>query len=191
MQLYYFTFVHYSASIGDRGLLREIYGYNNNVNAFREFARANPGNSQSNVEFTEASAGNNYFNSKYSGFFVPPFSGSYTFYIRSDDSSRFYLSSNMSAEHTRLIAYVHGYTYAWNRFSSQISRPVELVGGKPYYLEVLHFQAQGTWILGFGAKYHNTEVTSDTVYGDREQQQIHISVEIKKETHVRLQNDYV
>ena len=96
----------------------------------------------------------------------------------------------MSSEHTRLIANVPGYTFAWNTYGTQKSTPVKLVGGKPCYLEVLHTQYNGPWVVGFGAKYHNTNVTSHTVYGEREEQQIHISVEIKRETHVRLQVIY-
>jgi len=91
----------------------------------------------------------------------------------------------MSAEHTKLIASVSGHTFHWNTFGTQKSTPIELEAGKPCYLEVIHTQSGGVWNVGFGAKYHNTKVTSHNVYGEREVQEIRISVEIKKETHVR------
>lgn len=173
--------------IGGRGLLHEVYNFNGDLNTFRTFASRNPANQEIYTEITESSGNNPYFNTRYTGFFVPPFSGLYTYYIRSDDTSIFYLSPNMSIEHTRLVASVPRWTTAWNTFDSQKSVPIKLDGGKPCYLEIIHTQFNGPWNIGFGAKYHNTNVTSSTVYGDYEEQQIHISVEIKKETHVRLQ----
>ena len=171
-----------------------MYDHTWNLDSFRVTANSVPAN---NEGYTEIAYGTSqrpsqfgettFFNSKYTGFFVPPFSGLYTFYIRSDDLSRFYLSPNMSAEHTELIAYAPRFTAGmWDHFPSQKSEPVELEGGKPHYLEILHTQGVGPWDIGFGAKYHNTNFTSDEVYGEHEEQQIVLSAEIKKEIHVRM-----
>ena len=190
--LFYIPFFFFT-TLGGRGLLRQLYNRDGNLDRFRTNANDNPPNVEGYVEIAYATSQRPsqfgeefYFNSKYTGFYVPPFSGWYTFYIRSDDSSRFYLSSNMLAEHTELVAYANEHTRGrWNHFSTQKSVPIELEGGKPYYLEVLHSQGPGGWDLGFGAKYHNTNLTSSEAYGEHEEQQIVLSAEIIKETHVR------
>ena len=178
---------------GGRGLRRQLYGHRWNLENFRSNANANPPKNESYTEIAFATylrpaefGESTYFNTKYTGFFVPPFSGFYTLYVLSDDQSRFYLSHNMSAEHAELVAYADRHTRGqWNHLPTQKSIPIELEGGKPYYLEVLHTQGPGAWNLGFGAKYHNTNLTSSEVYGEHEEQQIVLSAELKKETQVR------
>ena len=92
----------------------------------------------------------------------------------------------MSAEHAQLNVHAGQHTRGlYDFFPTQISDPIELEGGKPYYVEVLHTQGGGPWDLGFGAKYHNTNLTSSQAYGEHEEQRIVLSAEIKKETQVR------
>ena len=126
------------------------------------------------------------FNSRYRGFFVPPYDGLYTFYIRSDDNSRLFLSPNNSVEHAEVIAEAPFYSRErYNYFESQKSDPLELKSGQAYYLEALHHQTPyGGWNVDFGAKFHNTTLTSSQVYGEHEEQRIQISAVIIKETHV-------
>ena len=73
----------------------------------------------------------------------------------------------------------------WDYFESQKSVPLELKSGQPYYIEVLHHQTRyGGWHVEFGAKFHNTNMTSSQAYGEHEKQRIQISSEIRKETQV-------
>ena len=129
-----------------------------------------------------------HFNSRYRGYFVPPYDGLYTFYIRSDDNSRLFLSPNNSVEHAEVIAESPYWSAGrWNRFASQKSVPLELKSGQYYYIEALQYQSTaGGWLVEFGAKFHNTTMTSSQAYGEHEEQRIQVSSEIRKETHVSL-----
>jgi hypothetical protein len=75
----------------------------------------------------------------------PITSGSYTFWIASDDSSELWLSTDEDPSHKSRIAYVSGYTseYQWNKFASQQSSSISLVAGRSYYIEALHKEGGG------------------------------------------------
>jgi hypothetical protein len=74
-----------------------------------------------------------------------PVSGSYTFYLSSDEDSQLLLGSGPQAASAVQIASVSGYTNPnqWNKFASQTSEPVELVAGQSYYIEALHKESTG------------------------------------------------
>ena len=170
-----------------------------NLDSFREYADTNPTEFISYAEIAFASDrlppaefGEDYnFNSRYRGYFVPPYDGLYTFYIRSDDNSRLYLSPNSSVEHAEVIAESPHYSReVWDYYDSQKSVPLDLKSGQAYYIEALHHQyIYGGWHVEFGAKFHNTIMTSSQAYGEHERQQIQIGSEIRKETHVSYNND--
>ena len=169
-------------------------GVRYNLDNFRAYADANPTEFISYAEVAFASNrrppaefGEDFgFNSRYRGYFVPPYDGLYTFYIRSDDNSRLFLSPNSSVEHAEVIAESPYYSRElWDLFDSQKSVPLDLKSGQAYYIEALHYQNHhGGWHIEFGAKFHNTTMTSSQVYGEHERQRIRISAEIRKETHV-------
>ncbi|MFN3408487.1 MAG: Ig-like domain-containing protein [Limisphaerales bacterium] len=71
---------------------------------------------------------------------VPTVSGTYTFWIASDDSSELWFSPDRDAVNKTLIASVSGWTSPreWTKFASQKSAPIPLVAGQAYYLETLH-----------------------------------------------------
>ena len=161
---------------------------------FRAYADVNPANFSSYAEIAfatdrqpPAEFGEEFdFNSRYRGYFIPPYDGLYTFYIRSDDNSKLFLSPNNSVEHAKVIAESPEYSRErWDYFDSQKSVPLELKSGQAYYIEVLHHQnIYGGWNVEFGAKFHNTTMTSSQAYGEHEKQRIQISSEIRKETQV-------
>jgi signal peptidase I len=66
-----------------------------------------------------------------------PTTGSYTFWIASDDNGRLYVSTNSDAANRKLVASVDSYTSseAWDTFPSQQSAAVSLVAGQNYYVE--------------------------------------------------------
>jgi hypothetical protein len=76
---------------------------------------------------------------------IPATSGSYNFYIASDDSSqlKFTASTNYAAATT--IASVSGATAyrSWTTASSQRSTAISLVAGQRYYLEAIHKEGGG------------------------------------------------
>ena len=183
--------------LGGRGLQVEWYKVTNsevyNLDYFEIFKETI---SPDLITYTEvARASNNdlmefwedeTFCSVYKGFIVPPQNGSYTFYIRSDDTSRLYLSPNVSAEYIELIAEAPQYTRGtWDYFDSQKSVKINLQSGKAYYMEAWHCQGCCAWEIEFGAKFHNTNITSREAYGEHEQQLIQVLPEIRNETHVR------
>ncbi|MDB5049056.1 MAG: hypothetical protein JWO30_2127 [Fibrobacteres bacterium] len=91
----------------------------------------------------------------WNGYIYPPTTGSYTFYVRSDDESEFYLSDDDTPGGlpTTPQAYNHSDMEAnlWPSQENQpigsnfktISKPVFLKGGKRYYFEFFHKENAG------------------------------------------------
>ncbi len=84
------------------------------------------------------------YGQKLSGLIIPPVTGSYTFWICSDDDSELWLSTDESPTHKRRIAYLYGWApvNTWDNYASQKSSPVSLTANKPYYIEGI--QTDGT-----------------------------------------------
>ena len=75
-----------------------------------------------------------------------PVTGTYTFWIASDDQGELWLSPSTVKSQALRIAYVDGWTSyrQWDKFpSTQKSGPIELVAGDTYYLEALHKEGGG------------------------------------------------
>jgi hypothetical protein len=93
------------------------------------------------------------------GYICPPATGSYIFWIASNDNSELWLSTDDNPENRRRIAYVTGATNPreWTKYSSQRSAAITLTQGERYYIEALHKQGAGTdnvavgWQLPGGA----------------------------------------
>lgn len=83
------------------------------------------------------------------GYLTPPESGSYQFWLSSDDASELWLSPDDSREGAKRIASVPSWTDPgdWSRFRSQHSDPITLQKGRRYYIEALHDQSGGTDFL--------------------------------------------
>ncbi len=79
------------------------------------------------------------------GYLNPVVTGSYTFWIASDDSSELWLSTNADAANASRIAYTNSWTnrYEWTKYASQQSSPRTLTAGQKYYIEVLHKEGGG------------------------------------------------
>jgi len=86
------------------------------------------------------------------GFVVPPSSGSYTFWIASDDASELYLSTSADETGKARIAYASQWTNSreWNKFATQRSQPVTLTAGQRYYIEALMKEGNGGDNLAVG-----------------------------------------
>ena len=91
-----------------------------------------------------ATSGDNY-GQRLRGCLVPPASGSWRFWIASDDASEFWLSQDASRLGKSKIAYVSSYTgvNAFDTTPSQASAPVVLSAGQPVYYEILHKEGTG------------------------------------------------
>ncbi len=85
------------------------------------------------------------YGSRLRAFFLAPKTGSYTFYMASDDGSELWVSTNASPACAARVAYVNGYTGTneWSKYTSQKSVPLALTAGGLYYVEALHKEGTG------------------------------------------------
>nr|WP_226895418.1 discoidin domain-containing protein [Luteolibacter marinus] len=85
------------------------------------------------------------YGSRMRGFLIPPATGTYQFWIASDDDSSLRLSPTFEESRAVEIASVPAATSPreWTRYPSQQSAPVDLVGGRKYYIEAIHREGGG------------------------------------------------
>ncbi len=80
------------------------------------------------------------------GWLIPPVTGEYTFWISSDDSSRFYLGTDETEASKSLLCSLSGST-GFQNFDgngSQMSDPVTLEAGKAYWFEAQQSEVSGS-----------------------------------------------
>lgn len=84
------------------------------------------------------------YGSRLRGYVWPPVTGTYTFWIAGDDNCELWLSPNENPARKEKIARVPGWTdpRQWDRDPAQKSKPLRLVGGRPYYIEALHKEGE-------------------------------------------------
>ncbi|MEO7425050.1 MAG: fibro-slime domain-containing protein [Fibrobacteria bacterium] len=88
---------------------------------------------------------------KWSGWLIPPLSGNYTFYTRSDDGSEFDLSTDASPANLKgPLCFIPTWVYAWPSSGSGVSKQVPLIGGNRYYFEYYHKQGGGVGLGQMG-----------------------------------------
>jgi hypothetical protein len=92
------------------------------------------------------------FGARIAGYICAPATGSYTFWIASDNEGELWLSLNDQPANKQKIAFVSGATLprAWNSYSSQKSVSINLVQGQKYYIEALMKEAFGGDCLAVG-----------------------------------------
>jgi O-glycosyl hydrolase len=85
-------------------------------------------------------------------YITPTTTGSYTFYIASDDNAQLFLSTNDSPANKAKIAEVTDWTNSreWTKQPTQRSNAINLTAGTRYYAEVLHKEATGGDNLAVG-----------------------------------------
>lgn len=85
------------------------------------------------------------YGAKWFGYLVPPLTGNYTFYTRSDDASAFFLSKDTSALNLSKspICSLASWVYQWPTSGSGVSKPIPLIAGKRYYFEYFHKEGGG------------------------------------------------
>lgn len=91
------------------------------------------------TELRDDSYGENY-GSTIRAYLIPPYDGTYTFWIASDNTSELWLSSSGAPALMIKRAYVNGYTQPeeWDKYSTQQSTGLSLLAGGIYYLEIRH-----------------------------------------------------
>jgi len=85
------------------------------------------------------------YGSRIRGYVVPRVSGLHTFWESGDDAVQLFLSPDENPANKQLIASHLGWTnqLEWEKYSTQSSRPIPLIAGKKYYIEVLHKEGGG------------------------------------------------
>ena len=80
--------------------------------------------------------------SRMKGWLVPPVTGDYEFWIASDDSGEFWLSTDNVVLVRR--CHVPGWTSPreWTKYSEQKSAPIRLIAGQAYYYSVRFLSCQ-------------------------------------------------
>ena len=81
------------------------------------------------------------YGQRLSGWVVPPVTGSYRFYLSSDDASQLWLSTNDNPANKIQRAQVTGWTN-YRTYSSSTAA-ITLTAGQRYYLEILHKESGG------------------------------------------------
>ncbi len=111
-----------------------------------------PTNYEQHANFETGQYWGNNYGSRMRGYICVPQTGNYTFWISSDDNSQLWLSTDESASNKKLIASVTGATgfRVYNKYASQQSAPIALVGGRKYYIEALHKEGTGNDFVSVG-----------------------------------------
>ncbi len=131
------------------GVLREVYtGITGVAVADLTNAPAFP-SSPSSVEILSTFEApvdvGDYYGQRLSAYLLPPTTGTYTFWVASDDNSMLFLSNDSTPANKALIASVPGWTASreWTKYVEQVSAPVWLTGGQKYYVEALMKEHSG------------------------------------------------
>jgi DNA-binding beta-propeller fold protein YncE len=122
-----------------------------------------PVNARLRTSFEAPANAGSSFGSRMRAYLIPPVTGTYQFWISSDDDSVLRLSPTFEESRAEEIASVPQATdiREWNRFPSQRSAPIELVAGLLYYIEALHREGGGADHLAVG--WTGPGITATTV----------------------------
>ncbi|MBL7739475.1 MAG: fibronectin type III domain-containing protein [Chitinophagaceae bacterium] len=115
-------------------------------------------------------SGNNYGMRVY-GYICPPTTGSYTFWIASDDNGELWLSTSSSPANKVRIAYHTSNTSSrqWNKFATQKSAAITLTAGQLYYVEALMKEGSGSdnMAVGWAKPGQSTSAPSEVIPGSQ------------------------
>jgi hypothetical protein len=102
--------------------------------------------------FEAPSDWNDSYGTRVRGLVTAPATGSYVFWIASDDGSQLFLSTNADPANKRLIASVNAWTAsrAWTTEANQQSAAITLQAGQKYYIEALQKEGGGGDNLAVG-----------------------------------------
>jgi uncharacterized protein (DUF1800 family) len=98
------------------------------------------------VETAQTSPNLEHYGEFIRGWLVPPADGTYVFWVAGNLATELSISSNSSAKKKTRIAFSDASTNfrEWGKFATQKSEPVQLRGGKLYYLEVWQQETTGS-----------------------------------------------
>lgn len=93
-------------------------------------------------QFEAPSSRGQYYGARMRGYLHPPVTGTYLFWIASDDASELWLSEDDNPARKRRICFLESWAPSreWTFSPSQQSQPIRLEAGRRYYIEALHKQ---------------------------------------------------
>jgi hypothetical protein len=131
------------------GVLREVYA-NLSGSALSDLTNspafpASPTSEFIEPAFEAPADWSDYYGQRMMALLVPPVTGSYVFWIASDDQGVLFLSTDDTPAHKVQIASVATWTASreWNKEAVQKSLPVTLSQGQRYYIEALQKEGAG------------------------------------------------
>ncbi len=112
----------------------------------------NPSSTGTRTTFEMPNNGGNNFGIRMYGYICPPTTGSYVFWIASDESAELWLSTTSSSANKVRIAYNTAKTNSkqWTKYSTQKSVAISLIAGQLYYVEALMKEGSGNDNLAVG-----------------------------------------
>jgi ELWxxDGT repeat protein len=138
---------------GTGNILQEIWTNvsGTDVRTF-DFTTTPTGGTRSFTSFETTQYYANNYASRMRSVLCVPQSGTYTFWISSDDQSELYLSTSPYEADMRLIAWVYGYTpfRKYDKYPSQKSAQIYLQAGRKYYIEARHKEGNGNDFISVG-----------------------------------------
>jgi hypothetical protein len=99
-----------------------------------------------------------YYAQELSGYFVPPFTASYSFFLRGDDTAAVFVGVNGSSHPAaeRQVALLRTWCPDFQcNASAQISRPLALEGGVPVWWRLTHGEGNGEDSVEVGLRIHS------------------------------------
>lgn len=130
-------------------ILREVWTWIAGRTVAEIPVQRNPNFTELLTSFESQSTMRDYYGALIRGYVCAPISGKYTFWIAGDDNVELWLSTDKDPAKKQRIAFVYGVTSKigytapreWNKYETQQSAPITLVGGQQYYIEALHKEA--------------------------------------------------
>jgi PQQ-dependent dehydrogenase (s-GDH family) len=129
----------------------------------------NPGTTGTLTSFEMPTNAAENYGARIYGYICPPVTGSYTFWIASDDNSELWLSTTSSPSNRQRIAYHTQWTNSreWNKYTTQKSAAITLAAGQLYFVEALMKEgAQGDNLaVGWARPGQSTTAPSEVIPG--------------------------
>ncbi len=139
------------------GIRREVYPgiSGTTVEALTSHASypSKPGTRQLIKQYFEAPVDEaNDYGQRMHGYIQAPATGSYIFYLSSDDNGKLWISNDISIDNLHLIAEVPSWTLPreWDKYPEQRSAPITLLKGRYYYIRALAKEGTGGDNLAVG-----------------------------------------
>jgi PQQ-dependent dehydrogenase (s-GDH family) len=129
----------------------------------------NPSSSGTRTLFEMPSNISSNFGIKMYGYICPPTTGSYVFWIASDDNAELWLSTSSNPAQKVKIAFHTGFTNSreWTKYATQKSASIALVSGQKYYVEALMKEGSGgdNLAVGWAKPGQSTATASEVIPG--------------------------